>query len=665
MSLLDGVVLHVAGGAPAAIAARWLTDLGAAIDDASRADALLVAGPLDGLDPRALRRAAERRIVAAITPFGLDGPRAHWRSSELVAQALGGMLWLNGHAAAPPLRALGDQAAECAGLQAALGVALALLARARGAAPAQLIDVSLHESVVASLEHVTGRYRHDGTIAARQGSLHWSGAFRAGWCADGPVLLSHLGDWTALREWLLADGAAADLADPAWDDEARRRADAAHVFDVLDAWARRYRRDELLARAALLRLPFAPILPAEPSPDPRWCGVRWSASAPPPVPPPIAPRLPLDGVRVLDFTWVVAGPLATRVLADFGAEVVKVEHPDAADDAARRGGLFGHLNRGKQSLALDLRRASDLALARRLAAAADVVVDNFSPRVMANWGLDAAAIHAANPSAIVAALSAFGAADPRVGYGPTVQALAGFTWHMRHPGEAPAGLGFAYADVASGYAAALAIVAALWRRTRGGGAHLDLAQLGVARRLVPRGPLPAAAGNDAPGETAAPQGVYRCADRRGGGERWLALSVCDDAEWQRLAALIDAAWTADARFASAAARRGNAAALDAALAAWIRRHDAAALVDALQGAGVSAGICADAAALCDADPQLGARGYFVCVDGVWLDGPTPRLSATPGRVRRAGPRRDEQRVGVLHSLAAMDDKQAACAERGA
>jgi crotonobetainyl-CoA:carnitine CoA-transferase CaiB-like acyl-CoA transferase len=663
-SLLDGVVVHVAGGAPAVIAARWLTDLGAQLGEAPHADVHLVAAPLAALDPIALRRSAERRIVAAITPFGFDGPRAHWRSSELVAQALGGMLWLNGDADQPPLRALGDQADECAGLQAALGVALALLARARGAAAGQLIDVSIHESVVAALEHVTGRYRHDGTIAARQGSLHWSGAFRAAHCADGPVLLSHLGDWTALREWLIADGAAADLGAPVWDDEAYRRAHAAHVFDVLDAWARRYRRDELLARAALLRLPFAPILPADQAAEARWCGVRWSGGTPSRRAATTAPRLPLDGVRVLDFTWVVAGPLATRVLADFGAEVVKVEHPDTPDDAARRGGLFGHFNRGKQSVALDLRHPADLALARRLAAAADVVVDNFSPRVMANWGLDADAIHAANPKAIVAALSAFGAADGRVGYGPTVQALAGFTWHMRHPGGAPAGLGFAYADVASGYATALAIVAALWRRVHSGaGAALDLIQLGVARRLLSHGRLSETTGTDAADETAAPQGVYRCADRAAGGERWLALTVRDQVEWRQLAAVIDAGWTTEPRFASPAARRTNAAALDAALQGWTRPRDAAALADALQAAGVAAGLCADAGDLCDADPQLAARGYFVCVDGAWLDAPLPRLGATPGRIRAAGPRCDEQRAEVLRSLAAMDDKQPSSAAR--
>ncbi|MEO8606030.1 MAG: CoA transferase, partial [bacterium] len=614
--MLSGVRVALRGEL-AGYAADWLAGLGAEVGDMplDTADALIVSGA-DAFHAAALLATQPRLIVAAITPFGLDGPRAHWRTCDTVAQALGGMLWLNGHAHEPPLRGLGAQAYQCAGLQAALGIGLALLARQRSGA-GQIVDVSIHESVVASLEHATGRYRQDGTIAARQGTLHWSGAFRVGQCRDGPVLLSHLGDWTALREWLQADGAAADLLAPRWADEALRRANAAHVFDVLDAWARRYTTAALLERAALLRLPFAPVLPLQQAGSPStWVRVEPAASPSRPgsaatVAPRSAaggvPARPLDGVTVLDFTWVVAGPLATRVLADFGAEVIKVERLEAPDGAARRGGLFGNLNRGKRSLGLDMNAADDRAIARSLAARADVVVDNFSPRVMANWGLDAAAIHAVNPRAIVAGLSAFGRADGRVGYGPTLQAMSGFTWHMRHADGAPAGLGFAYADVASGYAAALAIVAALWRRGvdgRGGG--LDVAQCGVVEQLLARQRgLADAVGNASPEGQPAPHGIYPCGEdekraqvhRCGGAEvelstpnasvaalhasappqlrtsarispssesaivsaalptsappavctstrlapssdRWIAIAVFDDADWQRLAAVI-------------------------------------------------------------------------------------------------------------------------------
>jgi crotonobetainyl-CoA:carnitine CoA-transferase CaiB-like acyl-CoA transferase len=667
----------VCRGGLAPFGAAWLSSLGAAagVWPLARADAVIVSGAA-AFGAARLAAAHPHLIVAAITPFGLDGPRAHWRSCDTVAQALGGMLLLNGHRDEPPLRALGAQAYECAGLQAALGIALALLARRRDGA-GQVVDVSLHESVVASLEHVTGRYRQDGTVAARQGSLHWSGAFRVARCRDGDVLLSHLGDWSALLEWLKADGAAADLVETRWRDESERRRHAGHVFDVLAAWAQSYRRAALLAHADLLRLPFAAVQPRSVGPPPPWCAARAARERPCAEPHGAAmPRAPagaagpaagrpptaavLDGVRVLDFTWVVAGPLATRVLADFGADVVKIERRDAPDDATRRGGLFGNLNRGKRSLALDMADAGERAIARTLARHADIVIDNFNPRVMPAWQLDAAAIHADNPGAIVVGLSAFGRDDARVGYGPTVQAVSGFTWHMRHPGGAPAGLGFAYADVASGYATALAVVAALWRRGHSGaGVALDVVQAHVAARLLHRAPaLPDAAGNVSPEGAPAPHGVYRCADVDGA-ESWIAIAVFDDAAWRQLAALIGQPWAAEPRYAGAASRRQHAAALEAQLAAWLRRRDALALTEELQAVGVCAGVCADARLLCEADRQLAARGYFVDVDGARVDGPMPRLLRTPGRIAAAGPRRDQHRSEVLRALPGMEQNRAA------
>src|SRR5262249_50083550 len=120
---------------------------------------------------------------------------------------------------------------------------------------------SLQESTVAALEHVTGLFRERGIVAARQGTLHWSGSFKVADCRDGPVLLSLLGDWTALVEWMKKDGAVQDLDAPRWGDAERRQAECAHVFEVLAAWAARYRVDELVEQAQLRRLPFAPVWP--------------------------------------------------------------------------------------------------------------------------------------------------------------------------------------------------------------------------------------------------------------------------------------------------------------------------------------------------------------------------------------------------------------------
>src|SRR5689334_11092106 len=164
-------------------------------------------------------------------------------------------------------------------------------------------------------------------------------------------------------------------------------------------------------------------------------------------------RRALEEVRILDFTWVVAGPVATRILADHGAEVIKIERRDTLDLGSRRGGLTGNLNRGKQSVVINMSSPRAVELVKRLVAVADVVIDNFSARVMRNWGLDYEALRQIKPDIIAVSLSGFGHTGrlrDYVSYGPTLQALSGYTLLMRHPGRAPAGWGFSYSDMAAG-----------------------------------------------------------------------------------------------------------------------------------------------------------------------------------------------------------------------
>ena len=680
---------------------RLLRRLGAAVVPQTAlgiADAVILTGTPSALarrgqSPAVLLERHPRLIVAVISPFGLGGPRAEWAISDTVAQAIGGMLHVNGHAHEAPLRGLGAQAYHSAGLQAAIGVVLAVLAR-RHSGRGQLVDVSVLESTVAALEHVTATYRETGVPAARQGTLHWTGTFHVAECRDGPVVLSHLGDWTALVEWVAADGMAGDLIEPRWADSELRRRECAHVFDVLAAWAARYCAEELVEEAQLRRLPFAPVWPLRQVVDHPQLHARgfferdetgmtvrsggpfqFSAILPSTTPQPAAVRPgrvgeragALQGVRVLDFTWVVAGPVATRVLADHGADVIKVERLDAPDGAQRRGGLFGNLNRGKRSIAVDLSDPRGVALVRELARRSDVVIDNFSPRVLANWGLDHASLHALEPRLVVLSLSGFGRTGPfadRVSYGPTLQAQTGFTWHMRHPGGAPAGWGFSYSDMASGYCGALAVLAALSARgADGAGCAIDLAQLEVLAMML--GPLLDAAlsgatvpdgfGNRSPDETGAPDGVYRCRDEPVGRERWCAITARGDDEWRRFSAAIGApSWTGDARFATVASRRAHADELDRLVASWTSPRSAADVMQRLQGAGIAAGLVADGSDLA-ADPQLAARGYWAELPGgVQLDGVVPLLSATPGAIDAPGPRLGEHTDEVLHELLAME-----------
>jgi crotonobetainyl-CoA:carnitine CoA-transferase CaiB-like acyl-CoA transferase len=377
---------------------------------------------------------------------------------------------------------------------------------------------------------------------------------------------------------------------------------------------------------------------------------------------------PLDGVRVLDFTWVVAGPVTTRILGDLGADVIKVERRGSLDFGDRRGGLSGSLMRGKRSIVLDLNQPRGLDLARRLAAHSDVVIDNFSARVMPNLGLDYASLREVRPDVICVRMTGFGLSGPErdyVSYGPTLQALSGYTLLMAEPGGSPAGFGYSYSDLAGGNLGALAVLAALWHRRRTGrGQEVDLAQLEAVASLV--GPIlldvalnggpSRPTGNASQEAPAAPHGVYPCAGR----ERWLAVTVFGDAEWARFVAAIGApAWAAEPRFATAAGRLAHAADLDCCVAEWTRTQDAEAAMTLLQRAGVAAGLVADAEDLCARDPQLAARGHFTDVptpEGrtVRIDGPAFVLSETPPRVSGPGPLPGEHTDEVLREVLGLD-----------
>jgi crotonobetainyl-CoA:carnitine CoA-transferase CaiB-like acyl-CoA transferase len=688
---------------------------------AARADVLLDAGPPDrlarlGCEPARLRAASPTLVTVAITPFGPDGPWRDWRASDLIAQATGGMLYVNGWPDGPPLQALGPQAYHQAGVFAVIGVLAALAARER-TGRGQHVDVSLQAAVTGALEHVPGLWHQSGQVPRRQGTLHWTRYFRVGRCRDGWVMHTTLGDWRALAAWLEADGMADNLTDPAWEDLNLRRDAAEHLFDVLDAWAARYTVGELVGSAQLRRIPYAAVRPPEallddphlaargffvpvalpagvpgaaravaPGPPFRLEATPWRTGRAPrpgehtaevlrdwlaagagerraPVGRPAADR-PLAGVRVLDFTWVVAGPVATRILADLGAEVIKVERPDAVDFGDRRGGLSGTLLRGKRSVVLDLAQARGVELARRLAAVSDVVVDNFSARVMDNLGLDHASLRALRPDVISVRMTGFGLTGPardHVSYGPTLQALAGYTLLMAEPGGPPAGFGYSYSDLAGGNLGALATLAALHHRRRTGrGQLVDLAQLEAVASLL--GPLLAAraldgaasapSGNAAQEEPGAPHGVYPAR----GDDRWVAIAVFDDRDWARFAAALGRpAWTADPGLATRAGRLARAAEIDRRVSEWTRTRSAEETAALLQAAGVAAGRVADARDLCAGDPQLAARGHFVRVptpEGrtVSIDGPPYRLSETPAAVSGPGPLLGEHTDAVLSGV---------------
>jgi benzylsuccinate CoA-transferase BbsF subunit len=342
----------------------------------------------------------------------------------------------------------------------------------------------------------------------------------------------------------------------------------------------------------------------------------------------------LKGFRILDFTWVLAGPYATRLLADFGAEVIKVQPLLPGEEDEFAGGYYNTWNRDKLGITLDKSQPDGIALAKKLVALSDAVVENFAPRVMANWGLDYENLKAIKPDIIMLSLSTMGSTGPRrdyIGFGPTIQAFSGLTHLTSYPGGPPLGLGTAYADHVGALFACLALLGALeYRRRTGQGQYIDVSQVEAMVSLL----------GDAfvPGKAVVFQGVYRCQ----GEDRWCAITIATDEDWQGFKeALGNPSWAEDRSFATLASRLKNKKKLDELIEGWTKIRPAEEVMALLQKNGVAAGVVQSAADLAK-DPQLKERGFFVELDhpetGKTISDATPvRLSATPPLYVRPAP----------------------------
>jgi benzylsuccinate CoA-transferase BbsF subunit len=396
------------------------------------------------------------------------------------------------------------------------------------------------------------------------------------------------------------------------------------------------------------------------------------------------PALPLDGIRILDFTWVVAGPVATRILADHGAEVVKVERKVPPPLGNRKAGLQCDLHRDKLSVAINMASPGGVELARKLAAKSDVVIDNFSARVMRAWGMDYESLRAVKPDIICVSMSGLGHTGPRssyVSYGPTLQALSGYTMLMADEDGRPAGYGYSYADMGGGYTGALAVLIALWNRKRTGrGQFVDLSQFEAVTAVVGPSLLDIAAngreqkpfGYQSQEAPAAPHGVYRCAPRGDDDDRWVAIAVRSQAEWERFTAALGApAWARDPKFRTLYLRMRNHAELDAHVTRWTRERSAEDAMEHLQRAHVAAGVVSNGADLCERDPQLKARGFYAPLSSpsgasTKVTGIPFRISSGSGAIRTIAPEVGENNAHVLgHILGLSVAEQAELVESGA
>ena len=327
----------------------------------------------------------------------------------------------------------------------------------------------------------------------------------------------------------------------------------------------------------------------------------------------------LNDIRVLDFTRVLAGPYATRMLGDFGAEVIKVQSKKASGGVEDNNeAYFSTWNRNKLSITLDMSYPEAREITKRLTAMSDVVIENFSPRVMSNWGLGYEKLREIKKDVIMVSMSGMGQTGPWrdfTAFGPTIQSLSGHTFLTSYEKDLPQGLGFSYVDIMAGLYGVLAVLAALeYRQNTGLGQHIDLSEYEAACTLL--GPvflditannteiLPR--GNRDSSIPAAPYGCYPCL----GEDRWCAIAVFGEDEWRALRDIMqNPAWAQEAKFSTLARRKLNEAALDKNLEKWTRKQDADEIARRLQEANVSAGVVQTAADLAT-DTHLLARRFF-------------------------------------------------------
>jgi benzylsuccinate CoA-transferase BbsF subunit len=360
----------------------------------------------------------------------------------------------------------------------------------------------------------------------------------------------------------------------------------------------------------------------------------------------------LQNIRILDFSWVLAGPYATRILADFGAEVIKVQPllPEAPDAFSR--GYYNTWNRNKLGITLNLNKEEGVTIAKKLAAISDAVVENFTPRVMANWGIDYESLKRIKPDLIMLSMSTMGSTGPQrdyAGFGPTVHAFSGMTYLTSLPDRPPMGPG-----------------------RMGEGQYIDISQLEAMASLLGDAVLEYTANGRAPEPSgsrsaeAAPHGIYRCR----GDDRWCAIAVFDDGEWRRFCRVLgNPSWAEDGCFATSARRLENIDELDRRVEGWTMQHTAEEVMAWLQAAGIAAGVVQDARNLAN-DPQLRSRGFFVELDhpelGKTISDAVPiRLSRTKAGYRRAAPTPGQDNDYVYRELLGISAGDiAALRERG-
>ncbi len=612
---------------------------------AAAADLLIVQGsPQElaarGVDGSALRQLNNAAVIVLISPHGQTGPDANRPASDLTLFCDSGIArMLTGQVddlSEPPTRAVGRQSAFIGGLAAAAAGMHALLLDTSIEPTGATIDVSIQEALATLAMTELTRIGMQGKVWSRRRLTDGNGATVTILPArDGYVAISPRENhqWAA---WLQVMGS------PDWGQEARFAAkpdrvenwDALHA--LMSAWSRTHDKQWIADAAQAARVPSFPLQePAEQfasaqlahrqffrpikirgecvmAPGSPFRAVPWGRQAPGGIEKAsgAGELLPLSGMRVLDFSWVIAGPTATRYLAAMGAEVIKVEAPGRGDPG-RGMGLHAVLGQAKRGITLDLHQPKAAAIARALAARADIVIENFGTGVMERLGLGPEDLARENPEILYLSASGHGRDGPEAGavaYGTLLQCYAGFAGLNGHPNASPR-VGMAWVDPMCGLKLAFIGAAGIWHRHwTGGGMRIDFSMMEallwtMAEPLLAaqlQGPLQPQGNADG---GCAPHGIFPSK----GDDAWVGIAVCDDDGWRSLCAVIDA--LGPLRDLGLDARHDRGAEIDRTLTDWTRARTAKAAMETLLAVGIPAAVLASSLDL-KASDHLHARGFW-------------------------------------------------------
>jgi crotonobetainyl-CoA:carnitine CoA-transferase CaiB-like acyl-CoA transferase len=657
-------------------------------------------------------------VVVSISPFGADGPWATRPATEFTLQGWCGSTGFRGTPDRPPI-SVGGRVGEYIAATYAANAVLVAARRARRDGLGDVVDISMLECMTNTMQvyewlHVslmqldtfTPSIEIPSVEPARNGFVGITTITGQQWLdfavlveqprlATEPELCHMLGRWPRrqevydlIRPWLAEhDVEEIEQLAALFRIPATRLGNGANLFEMDHFRARDvfvqnpagFRQPRVPWRMTACRpRPFGPA----PAPGEHAASALGSTAARPRRAPAVATEcpLPLAGVRVIEMTTFMAGPLVTHFLAAMGADVIKVESAQRPDGIRFAGGqrpgtdrpweyswLFQGINVNKRDVTLDLARPEGAALLRRLVATADIVVENYSPRVLDHFGLGWDDLRAVNPRLIMVRMPGFGLDGPwrdRVGFAQTMEMLSGMAWltgYADGPPVTPRGP----CDPLAGLHAAFALLCALDHRDRTGQGQLvevamiEAALNASAEQVVEfdaHGRLLQRQGNRGP--TAAPQNVYGCRD---GG--WVALAVADESQWRALCRVLgDPDWSTSPELARADGRHARHDDLDRELGAWFADQDGDDVVERLATAGVPAAVVVSPPHVVE-NPQLRARRFFQPMDhpvtGPNLYSGLPmRLSRGPAMWNRAcSPTLGQHNHEVLAGEIALSDDE--------